>query len=162
MRINCCVILIENQLRCILRFLHRLLSLDTLNIMYPNWIPWLVLQSNMVLRYFSFSFSLPNISSFVILIVLNTVLNFSKNMLWVFIVIFWFTCFYNIWEFDAESMRWWCMELRLAIFVVVVVVLMVGGACGCIFFWYDDVLLGLFLVVIMTHACRDKINWQES
>ncbi|XP_050888176.1 uncharacterized protein LOC127093309 isoform X2 [Lathyrus oleraceus] len=60
MRINCCVILIVNQLRCILRFLHRLLSLDTLNIMYPNWIPWLVLQSNMVLRYGNSSNSPPN------------------------------------------------------------------------------------------------------
>lgn len=49
LKIKFCVIMIENQLRC----LHLHLDLVTLNIMYLNLIHWLVLQSNTVLRYFS-------------------------------------------------------------------------------------------------------------
>ncbi|XP_027187205.1 uncharacterized protein [Cicer arietinum] len=60
MRINCCVIMIENQLRCLLLYLHLLLDLDILNIMYPNLIPWLALQSSMVLRHGNSTHSPPD------------------------------------------------------------------------------------------------------
>lgn len=54
LKIKFCVIMIENQLRCLHLHLHP--DLVTLNIMYLNLIHWLVLQSNMVLRYFSTNF----------------------------------------------------------------------------------------------------------